>query len=171
MALVLLCGNLAFGQWQRNGKDWPETEWSKSENGLSAMLLMADNPNEVVRDWDTPDAAVTVRAIDTITRGVPIVGFVFFAGCKADEDGNCNAAVDFTVLRPDGSEYVSFLDRDLWKGRPAPPEDMLRLAAEYVGVIIEPEDPLGEYEVLASVSDLVAGTTLELRRTFTATAR
>ncbi len=47
---------------------------------------------------------------------------------------------------------------------------MLRLSAEYVGVVIEPADPLGEYQVRVSVHDLNAGTTLELRQVFTATA-
>ena len=81
----------------------------------------------------------------------------------------CNASADFTILRPDGSEYESFADRDLWKLKPAPPEGMLRLSAEYVGVIIEPGDPLGEYEVQVSVHDLNAGTTLDLTHPFTAT--
>ncbi|HXV75125.1 MAG TPA: hypothetical protein VD788_02320 [Candidatus Polarisedimenticolaceae bacterium] len=168
---VLLSSSLAAAQWQRNGKQWPDSAWSKSESGFSAMLLMSDNPDEVVRDWETPDAPVTVRAVNTITRGVPIVGFVVFAGCEPDERGNCNASVDFIVLKPDGSEYVNFPDRDLWRGKPAPPKDTLRLAAEYVGVIIEPDDPLGEYEVRASIHDRNADAHLELRRTFTATAR
>jgi hypothetical protein len=66
--------------------------------------------------------------------------------------------------------YERFADRDLWKGKPAPPDGMLRLSAEYVGAIIEAGDPLGRYEVQVTVHDLNAGTTLELSRSFTATA-
>lgn len=134
------------------------------------MLLLSDEPDSVLRTWATPSAGVPVKTADTITRGVPIVAFVFFAGCKPDESGLCNASADFTILKPDGSVYESFSDRDLWKRKPAPPDGMLRLSAEYVGVVIEPEDPLGRYGVWVSVHDLNANTTLELRQTFTATA-
>ena len=146
----------------------PEPGWNKSENGFSAMLLLSDEPDDVLRSWAEPNAAVPVRTADTIVRGVPIVAFVFFAGCEPDDDGLCNASADFTIRKPDGSEYESFSDRDLWKGKPAPPEGMLRLSAEYVGVVIEPGDPLGTYQVRVDVHDLNAGTTLPLREAFTA---
>ena len=179
----LVCSSLALGgyvgidrseprddQLQNLGIVAPEPEWSKSRNGFSAMLLLSDEPTDVLRSWETPRAGVPVRTADTITRGVPIVAFVFFTGCKPDENGLCNASADFAIFKPDGSVYESFSDRDLWKRKPAPPDGMLRLSAEYVGVVIEPEDPLGEYEVQVSVHDLNAGTTLELRQAFTATA-
>ena len=72
-------------------------------------------------------------------------------------------------IRPDGTVYERFANRDLWKLRPAPPDGTIRLSAEYVGVVIEPEDPLGRYEVRVTVHDLNAGTTLALRENFTAT--
>ncbi len=146
----------------------PEPNWTQSKDGFSAMLLLSDAPDDVLRTWEDPDSAEPVRMAETIVRGVPIVAFVFFAGCVADEEGLCNASVDFTILRPDGSEYDRFTDRDLWKLKPAPPEGMLRLSAEYVGVVIEAQDPLGEYEIQVSVHDLVGGTTLDLSRPFTA---
>lgn len=146
----------------------PEPTWTQSKHGFSAMLLLSDAPDAVLRTWEDPDSAEPVRMAETISRGVPIVAFVFFAGCVADEEGLCNASVDFTILRPDGTEYDRFTDRDLWKQKPAPPEGMLRLSAEYVGVVIEPQDPLGEYEIQVSVHDLIGGTTLDLSRPFMA---
>jgi len=178
----LLCSGLALGglaaldRTEPRDDLWkehyvaPEALWSQSKDGFSAMLLLSDQPDDVLKSWEIAEASVPVRTADTITRGVPIVAFVFFSGCRPDEDGMCNASADFTILRPDGSEYENFNDRDLWKQKPAPPAGMLRLSAEYVGVVIEPRDPLGEYEILVTVHDLNAGTTLELRQAFTATA-
>lgn len=166
----LLCSSLALGHGPKPGALAPDPAWSKSENGFSAMLLLSDEPDDVLRSWATPGTGVPIKTADTITRGVPIVAFVLFAGCRPDENGLCNASADFTILRPDGSVYESFSDRDLWKRKPAPPHGMLRLSAEYVGVVIEPRDPLGRYQVRVSVHDLNADTTLELRRAFTATA-
>jgi hypothetical protein len=46
---------------------------------------------------------------------------------------------------------------------------MMRLSADYVAVVIEPADPLGEYTFQVTVHDRNAGTRLELSRTFLAT--
>jgi hypothetical protein len=146
----------------------PDVPEKKSR--FSAILLLSDEPADVLRSWSSPDAAIPVHRTDTITRGVPIVAFVFFWGCQPDERGLCNASADFTILKPDGSVYESFSDRDLWKGKPAPPDGTFRLSAEYVGVVIEPQDPLGCYEFRVTVHDHNAGTTLELMQAFTATS-
>jgi hypothetical protein len=170
----LLCGGVVLGHTSNYTSVVPGSEWSEwmlqTEEKLSAVLLLSDNPDEVLRSWTKPEARVSVHTADTIARGTPIVAFVFFTACKSDENGLCNASADFTILRPDGSVYERFADRDLWKGKPAPPDGMLRLSAEYVGAIIEAGDPLGRYEVQVTVHDLNAGTTLELSRSFTATA-
>jgi len=165
----LLVSHLAPEPFQKHDLVAPAAAWSKSDNGFSASLVLSDVPNDVLRSWATADVAVPVRTAHTIPRGVPIVAFVFFSGCRADVNGLCNASADFTILRPDGTVYESFIDRDLWKRKPAPPEGTLRLSAEYVGAVIEAGDPLGKYQVRVSVHDLNAGTTLELRRAFTAT--
>lgn len=175
LAIGLLCGGLALALTSSpaprvTGPEISETD-PKLENEFSAVLLLSDNPREVLRSWTTPTASVPVRTTDTVPRGVPIVAFVFFSGCQADEEGLCNASADFTILKPDGSVYERFTDRDLWKGKPAPPEGMLRLSAEFVGAIIEPGDQLGMYEFRVSLHDLNAGTTVELKAAFTATAR
>jgi hypothetical protein len=169
----LLCSGLVLGHSPNHVPIVPDSEWSKPkpENRFTAVLMLSDRPDDVLRGWATQADSISVREVDTITRGVPIVAFVFFTGCRPDGDGLCDASADFTILRPDGSVYESFSDRDLWKRKPAPPDGTLRLSAEYVGVVIESDDPLGTYEVRVSLHDLNAGTTLELRQTFTATAR
>ncbi len=170
----LLCSGLALGHSLNHVPVVPDAERPKPkpkpENKLSAVLMLSDKPDDVLRGWATQTANIHIRTADTIARGVPIVAFVFFTGCKPDEDGLCNASADFTIFEPDGSVYESFGDRDLWKQKPAPPDGMLRLSAEYVGVVIDPEDPLGRYAVEVSVHDLNSGTTLELRQAFTAIA-
>ena len=168
-ATWLLCSGVALGGLPSPGPAVGKFERPEASKGFSAILLLSDKPADVLRAWQTATAGAPAQAVDTISRGVPIVAFVFFTGCTPDKNGLCNASVDFTIHRSDGSVYASFSDRELWKGKPAPPEGTLRLSAEHVGVIIEPEDPLGRYEVRVSVHDLNAGTTLELRQALTAT--
>lgn len=163
---LLLCGGLALGIPRPRV---PEIQ--EPDRVMSAVLMLSDQPDKVLSGWANQSTDVDVQTTDRIARGAPIVAFVYFTGCRADTNGLCNASADFTILRPDGSVYESFSDRDLWKQKPAPPEGTLRLSAEYVGVIIEPDDPLGRYEFRVLVHDLNAGTHLELRQAFTATAR
>jgi hypothetical protein len=165
----LLCGGAALAHLTDDDFATPTPRASRSVNGFSATLLLSDAPDEVLQTWTAPttiDAAV--KTTDTIKRGTPIVAFVFFSGCLPDENGMCNASADFTILRPDGSVYESFNDRDLWRDKPAPPDGTLGLSAEYVGVVIEPDDPLGTYQVRVDVHDLNADTVLPLRDAFTA---
>ena len=166
----LLCSSLALGSRETHKSVIPIPDVSKEKNRFWAALLLSDQPEDVLRSWANPGSAVPVHTTDTITRGVPIVAFVFFSGCQPDERGLCNASADFTILKPDGSVYASFSNRELWKGKPAPPEGTFRLSAEYVGAVIEPQDPLGRYEFRVSVHDLNAGTTIELTQAFTATS-
>ncbi len=144
---------------------WPEPEPSE----FSALLVLSDNPDQVLRGWKTRTMRLPRGTTRTIERGRPIVAFVYFTGCEPDADGLCNATVDFTILRPDGSVYESFESRDLWRHKPAPPEGTMGLAAEHVGAVIEPSDPLGRYEFRVTVHDLNGGTSLDLKQAFTAT--
>jgi hypothetical protein len=133
------------------------------------MLLLSNEPDEFLDAWHHPTNDFPFQRSEATTRGVPIVAFVLFGGCEPDEDGLCDASVDFTVLRPDGSEYASFANKDLWRDKPAIPAGAVQLSTEYMGVIIEPEDPLGLYEIRVSIRDDNAGVTLSLSQTFTAT--
>jgi len=145
------------------------SSWSKQSGDFGAMLLLSDEPDRFIRAWGETSKDFPLQMTDTVSRGIPLVAFVLFRGCAPDEHGLCNASVDFTVLRPDGTEYASFTDKDLWKHKPAMPTGAVQLAAEHMGVVIEPEDPLGRYEIRVSVRDHNAGVTLTLTKKFTAT--
>jgi hypothetical protein len=169
-AVWLLGSGLALGHRGKYGFVIPGTEEVHPKNQFSAFLLLSDEPDEIIGSWKTASApGLPIATAETIARGVPIVAFIFFAGCEPDENGFCNASADFTILKPDGSVYDRFSDRELWKQKPAPPQGTLRLSAEYVGVILDREDPLGTYEIRVSVHDLNAGKTIDLSQAFTAT--
>lgn len=154
-----------------DGRDLSIDTPSTRERGeFGAMLLLSTEPDRFMQTWQRPEEEISLHSADTVKRGVPIVAFVLFRGCTADKHGMCNGSVDFRVLRPDGSDYVSFENRDLWRGKPALPDGAVQVSAEHVGVVIEPEDPLGQYEVQVVVRDNVAGVSLRLSRKFNAVA-
>ena len=167
--LVLLIGVLLAtplpAQWKEKGVAIPDEPWRKSAGTFGAMLLLTDRPAEFLAAWEAPETP-TIKTTEIAERGKPLVAFVVFIGC-AEIKGVCNSSVDFTVLRPDGSEYASHKDGELWRNKPGPPKDGLQLGADYLGVVIEPDDPAGKYTVRATVRDVNADRRVELQQPFT----
>jgi hypothetical protein len=96
------------------------------------------------------------------------VAIVFFTGSAPDAKGLCQATVEFAAYRPDGKPYGDPLNGELWIDKPPPKKGQIQLGVGYIGVVLEPEDPLGVYKLRAKVVDKVAGKTLVLEREFTA---
>lgn len=167
--LVLLLSSLlvapAFAQWKEKGVPIPDEPWRKSAGTFGAMLLLTDKPAEFLVAWESPETP-TIETTEIAERGKPLFAFVVFLGC-AEVLGVCNSSVDFTVFRPDGGEYASHKDLELWQNLPGPPKDALQLGVGYLGVGIEPDDPAGKYTVKAKVRDLIAGRDVEIQQHFT----
>lgn len=81
--------------------------------------------------------------------------------------GLCDADVDFTVLKPDGSEYASRKGAELWKGKPAPAKDVIQLSVANLGLVIEPHDPAGVYRVQATAHDRNGARDVSIEQVFT----
>lgn len=163
--VLLLLAAPVFAQWKENGGPIPDTEWRKSSGKFGVMLLLSDNPERFMKDWEKPETPNLVTT-EVAERGKPIVAFLFFTGCK-EIDGVCNATADFTVYRPDGSEYASEKAAELWKDKPAPPGDNIQLSVANLGVRIEPNDPQGTYRVKAVAHDVNALRSITVEQTFT----
>ncbi len=170
LIVLVISSSLAYSAHGHDeGRASAGSSWSKQRGSFAAMVLLSNEPDEFLNAWHNSTDDFPFQMSETAVRGAPIVAFVLFGGCEPDDDGLCNAAVDFTVLNPDGTEYVTFKDKDLWRDKPAIPAGAVQLSTEYMGVIIEPDDPLGQYEIQVAVRDNNAGITLHLSKTFTAT--
>lgn len=154
-----------LAQWKSEGVPVPDEPFRKSDGAFGAMLLLTDEPQEFIDAWEKPETPA-IKTTDVAKRGIPIVAFVLFVGCK-EVKGVCNSTVDFTVLRPDGSEYAKASGAELWKDKPAPAADVIELSLANLGIRIEPEDPSGRYLVKAFVHDLNAFKTIAVEQAFT----
>lgn len=159
---------LSAASWKVNGKPVPDREWAKSDGDFGAQLVFTDKPDELFAAWEEPGAAVLLSETVVAKRGVPIVGVVFFAGCAANERGKCEATVRFTAETPEGKPWGDPVDAELWIDKPAPEKGLMQLSAGNMGIVIDPDDPLGTYKVKAVVTDKVAHKRMVLERTFTA---
>lgn len=166
--LILLAVGPASAQWRQDGKVVPDSAWAKSAGDFGAQLVFTDKPDELFAAWEKPGPAVLYSETATARRGAPIVGVIFFTGCKPDDKGNCRASVRFTAFSPDGKPYGHPQIAELWAGKPPPEKGSMQLSLGNIGIVIEPQDPLGDYKVKAEVVDMVAEKTLVLERTFKA---
>lgn len=129
------------------------------------MLLLTPDVEKFYEEWRRPETP-TIVITKTAYRGKPITAVVVFTGCKARR-GNCRIIVDFTVLRPDGTEYGSAKSVAAWVIKPGARKGIVQVSEATLGVVIEPQDPSGEYLVKASVHDRNAKLDLELAQPFT----
>jgi len=163
LLLFLIVSAPVFGQSNRDGRSPVDDGWRKSSGNLEVTLVLTDEPQKVMADWKKPEPPV-IKDTSVATRGKPIVAFIIFTGC-AEVQGRCKAEVDYVVLKPDGSTYATESSVSLWKYQ-APPTGKLQLSEGYLGVIIEPQDPAGTYQVQATVRDLNANLDVVMYRSF-----
>jgi hypothetical protein len=166
--VALLSTGLASAQWRQDGKIVPDTAWAKSAGDFGAQLVFTDKPEELFAAWEKPGPAVLYSETAVAKRGVPIVGVVFFAGCAPDDKGKCQTTVRFTAYTPDGKPWGDAQNAELWAGKPPPEKGHMQLSLGNMGIVIDPDDPLGVYKVRAEVVGKIAKKTLVLERTFTA---
>jgi hypothetical protein len=142
----------------------PPESWRASAGDFGAIMVFTDDPQKFLEEWSKPPEAVPqISSVESARRGDTVVAFVFFSGCKANK-GNCDCEVDFKLLRPDGSVYAEHSGVELWKGKPAPPGGNLQLSVANLGFRVEPQDPLGKYNLKAIVHDRNAKVDLSLER-------
>lgn len=171
ISALLLIPVSAQATWinKKGGESLPETDARKSASGFNAEMIFVENERTLFAGWLAPAASVNVSTTNTTVIGKGMSAFIIFGGCKPDSSGNCNVTMQFRVVRPDGKTYAESPDMEVWNNKPAPKAKSLELSIEYMKIIIEPKDQLGDYIVYANVKDENAGTSLQLKAPFRAT--
>jgi len=124
LIIVLLSAITAEAQWWSGTDQLPDEPWRKDKGDFGAMILLTHDAERFYDDWQKPKPPA-ITSTDTAERGKPITAVILFTGCRAS-DAKCDVRVDFTVLKPDGSEYASVLDVAAWKDKPAPPHGLFK---------------------------------------------
>jgi hypothetical protein len=100
-----------------------------------------------------------------IRRIVSALNYGKYAGALERYKASKKTA-DLTVIKPDGKVYGEQKCVEVWQKKPAPQGKTLQLGVGQLGIVIEPNDPTGTYEIRAKVNDRVKGVVLELKRKF-----
>lgn len=137
-----------------------------SAGDLSAMLAITAEEERFLREWTSTSGAhaPTLRTTGRARRGDTLTVLLFFSGCGG-VSGVCGAQVEYTVLNPDGSLYAAIPSRPVWPGPPLRARSVY-LSPGMLRIRIEPQDALGEYQVVARFRDLATGQVLNLLQRF-----
>jgi hypothetical protein len=148
-----------FG-WKLNDEAAPADAARASNGNLGAQLMITDDYEGFWKAWEGPSPP-QVSVTDRVERGKPVHAMLIFSGCKAAADGNCNLTAEFAIMAPDGTPYGETVTGKVWGG-PPPAGYNLQLSEGSIGLVIEPEDSLGQYTFKVSVTDHVAGSMLQV---------
>ena len=138
-----------------------------AEHALSVTVIVTSKGKELFDRWQRPSVdPFSVEPVGIARRGQFISAVVLFKGCKPDAAGMCNLSMDITAYAPDGSRYGAFPGAELWQGKPGPDKGFTQLGRDYMGLVIEPNDPAGTYRVTVVARDQNANTTVSGESTF-----
>ena len=169
IVIALLITTSANAGWiDKQGHKIPDSPHMKSVGHLIAQLVITDNEAQVLKNWGTPSESVYFPVADKIEKNKIITAFVVFGGCATDANGHCNLRMQISVYKPDGSVYSNLPIMEVWSGKPAPPNKILGLSVDYMRVIIESQDPFGQYKIDTKIIDEVSGNRMTLTAYFTA---
>ena len=161
---LLVCAPTA-AQWKQNDQRAADAPDRKSVKGFGGHLILVENPRAFIEEWMKPETP-RINPASEVTREMSLGAFVLFAGCRPNKDGICNAEVDYTIYKPDGTVFVKRENEPLWK-RAAPPPPIIQLSSAILAFRMRDIDVSGEYKIKAKVSDLNADVSFELETKFT----
>jgi hypothetical protein len=148
--------------WESDGGPLPPDPSRAAKGDLGVMMLVTPDAAAFFAEWQKPEPP-HVMTTERIARDRPVFAMLLFSGCRAGADGNCRLSVEFRMKRPDGAPYGQVHRSIAWRGPPAPGRN-LQLAEASLGFKLDPPDPLGRYTIAATVTDEIAGQTLQVEQ-------
>jgi hypothetical protein len=127
---------------------------TSSGSGFEVSVIVTDRGNAIFDAWDRPTGKpFDVNSIKVVPRGKFLSALVLFKDCKPDKSGNCDADLDIVAYDPKGKTYGEMRGVELWQQKPAPDPSFTQLSRSYMGLVIEPKDPIGTYRVVVRARD------------------
>jgi len=146
---------------------WPNTEFRKTKNDFSGVLLVTPDV-DWKQKWNTPpDTIPKFREAKTAKVGERLVVLTFFVNPKPDAQGQVNVVCGIKVTRPNKTISVNERKLPCLRGPLVGDLNYIRLSPAVIEFIGERGDPLGKWLVEVDIEDVNRSTTLHLQTHFT----
>jgi len=142
-----------------------QTDSRKTVRESSGWLLVVAEDNLLDR-LEAPSVEHT-NGMPSVSVGEPLLVMIFHAnpGLKSDRTGDVKC--DLKVIQPDGAVSTDETGVACFKGPLADGEENLYLPGTIVRFTGDTTDPKGAWEVRVTMRDVVRGTEIPLRASFT----
>ncbi len=133
------------------------------KDGFGVMQVAAEDADKFIAAWKVGNGAK-----NTVTRTIadkPLFTFLIFHGCKSDAEGKCDVVADFTITRPDGTINEDNKGFVVWNKAAPPDAKKPYISDGALGYGTDAEGPFGDYKVVATVTDRVAGISVTTEQT------
>ena len=135
------------------------------KNGFSVLQVAVPDAAKFIAEWKLGGGGKS--ATTKTVANQPLFTFLIFRGCKANAEARCDIVADFVITRPDGTINDENKSVVIWnKAAPTDPKKPY-IGDGALGYGVDDEGPFGDYRVVATVTDRVAGTTLTTEQTLT----
>lgn len=145
----MLCASVACAEMAENIQ---KDQASYNKNGLHVVIALIGNWSAALNEWKNPSVADTPKIITQTEfhKKETVIPFLMYSTDGLDDKGRANITYNMKVTKPDGSLYLDQKGLAVIKGEPPHGIGMFQ---EPTGLQIEENDPLGEYEMIVSVTD------------------
>jgi len=164
LALLLLPDMMLASFIGPNKEPLPNAEYRKCTPGFCAELVITNDSEKALKNWELPSEGVHFPYSGKMNKGEIISAFVVFKSCSTTDKGNCRLTQQVTIIQPDGKVYAEIPESEVWFDKPSPDEGAIGLSVDYVKLIVEPHEQIGNYKFIVIVNDYVSGKSTKLTK-------
>ncbi len=151
---------------QNNAKNKPkapvEAENQHSIGDFGVQLYLTASEDKFKQAWldanESQEQIIKNHTTNQTRLESTVWAILLFRGCSADEQGKCNVVEEVTVKNPVGLR-TPIITGKVWTSEPPPPGSR-QLGQSGVKIAFGKSEALGQYEVIARVTDKVTGANL-----------
>jgi hypothetical protein len=165
LAMLLPIGSHA-GWIDPGGKQLPDNESMRSSGAFGVQLVLTPDDQQFRRAWKE-QAPPRLASTNRVQPGSSVSAMLVFHGCSPSPTGACDVVAEFVLESPDGARTPAG-GGPVWSSAPAR-TGLMQLGLASITVGFGRSDPVGDYKVVANVTDKVSGRTLSVAGRFKVT--
>jgi hypothetical protein len=128
------------------------------------IVITAGDGEEARKNWSSS----SLKTTNTVSQGSKLSVLIAFSDCAKNAKGVCDVSVEFFVISPDGEKKPGGHGA-VWSEAPFSVTGVSLLGQASLTAGFDSTDPIGDYKVLANVTDHVSGKVLHLSQPFKVT--